>query len=43
MERTVSKKGIKRIYLAVSACFMVLAAWLYCKEDVYIKILDLEI
>ena len=43
MERTVSKKGIKRIYWAVSACFMVLAAWLYCKEDVYIKILDLEI
>ena len=43
MEKTASKRGIKGIYWAVSACFMVLAVWLYGREDAYIKIMDLEI
>jgi len=43
MEKTVSNRGIRRLYWAVSACFIVLAAWLYCKEGPYVKIMDISV
>ena len=42
MDKTVSNRGIRRLYWAVSACFLVLAAWLYCKEGPYVKIMDIS-
>lgn len=42
MDRMVSNRGIRRLYWAVSTCFLVLAAWLYCKEGPYVKIMDIS-
>lgn len=43
MEKTVSNRGIKIIYWAVSVGFIMLAAWLYCKEGPYIKVMNMSI
>ena len=43
MKKTVSNRGIRRVYWAVSVCFLVLAAWLYCKESPYVKVMDISI
>lgn len=43
MGQTISNTRNKLLYMAVSAFFMVLAAWLYLQEDPYIKSMDLHI
>ncbi len=43
MVKTVSNRGIRLIYWAVSACFLVLAAWLYWEEGPYVKAMDIQV
>lgn len=42
VEGTVSNRKNKWFYMAVSALFFVLAAWLYCQEGPWVKVMELN-
>ena len=43
MRRPDSERTLKWLYMAVSVAFMLLTAWLYWKEDSYIKMMGVEV